>query len=252
MNKIQMNIYKLFIFTSLVISKSAVAGAPFVTDDPETLADNRWEVNYAISKTWMHNSTSVTAPSIDINYGLSKHVQLHMQPRYTYQRNGHDKQSGFDSTELGIKNRFFSLNLNDIEFMLGIYPKLQLPTGTKKLGDASGKTQLFLPFWAQVNTDKWTLYGGTGYRINNYSSSKNSWFLGLTALYEVTENFKFGGELYRESAVVQGNQYSSGFNIGSIYNITKDYGVLFSAGRALNNVSETNKLSAFVALQVIY
>lgn len=241
-----------FIIVTLFLSESVFAGAPFVTDDPEPVKKNDFEVNYAVNKTWVDGSISAVLPSIDINYGYLDNVQLHMQSHYTYQTGGGNSQSGFDNTEIGVKYRFIHQENSQAELMLGIYPMLQLPTGNKKLGNASGRTQLFLPIWAQVNTDKWTLYGGTGYRINNYILAKNSWFLGATALYEVTDNFKIGAELFRESAAAQGEQYSSGFNVGGIYNISKDYGLLFSAGHALNNIAETNKLSAFLALQVIY
>ena len=252
MNTLNKILKAIFVIVTLVSSGTVFAGPPFVTDDPEPVAEKSWEVNYAISKTWASDSTSAALPSIDINYGYSDNLQLHAQPRFSYQTKEGDKQSSFDNTEIGVKYRFVHLEQNDVEFMLGTYPMLQLPTGSKKLGEASGRTQVFLPIWAQFNTDKWTFYGGTGYRINNYTSSKNSWFLGVTALYEINDNFKIGGELFRESAAAQGDKYSSGFNVGGIYNISKDYGLLFSAGRALNNVSETNKLSAFLALQVIY
>jgi hypothetical protein len=253
MNTINKKLVKtVFNLVMLVLSQSVYAGAPFVTDDPEPVAKNSFEVNYAVSKTWVDKSTSASLPSVDVNYGYLDDVQLHVQSRYTYQTGGGNSQTGFDNTEIGFKYRFIHENKNDVELMLGVYPMLQLPTGKEKLGGASGRTQLFLPIWAQVNTDKWTFYGGTGYRINNYPSSKNSWFLGVTALYAVNENFRIGGELFRESATARGDQYSSGLNVGGIYNITNDFGILLSAGRALNNVSETNKLSAFLALQVIY
>jgi hypothetical protein len=236
----------------LLSTQSAIAGAPFVTDDPEPVAENNWEVNYAISKTWVEGSTSVALPSIDVNYGYSDHIQLHVQSRYAYQTGGDNTQSGFDNTEIGAKYRFVHFEENGTEFMLGIYPMLQLPTGDKKLGEASGKAQLFLPMWGQLNFGKWTLYGGSGYRVNHYTSATNSLFLGLTALYAIGDNFKIGGELFRESATTKDAQHTSGFNVGGIYNISKDYGLLFSVGRALNNAPESNRLSAFFALQVVY
>lgn len=237
---------------ALITSESANAGAPFVTDDPEPVDKNSFEVNYAISKTWTKDSTSAALPSIDVNYGYLDNVQLHVQAKYTYQTGDGPSQLGYDNTEIGLKYRFIHQKNNETELMLGLYPMLQLPTGSKRLGDASGKTQLFLPVWAQVNTEKWTFYGGTGYRVNNYSAGKNSWFLGATALYEINDHFKVGGELFRETTTTRINQYSSGFNVGGIYNITRNYGLLYSAGRALNDVSETNVLSTFLALQVIY
>lgn len=252
MNTINKILQATFLVMCFISTEYAFAGAPFITDDPEPVAEKNWEVNYAISKAWVEGSTSAAFPSIDVNYGYSDHIQLHIQSRYTYQTEGGNAQSGFDNTEIGVKYRFVHLENNGTEFMLGIYPMLQLPTGDGKLGAASGKTQVFLPVWGQVNYGKWTLYGGTGYRLNHYSLATNSWFLGATALYTLSDNLKIGGELFRESTTIKGDQHSSGFNLGGIYNFSKDYGLLFSAGHALNNVAETNKLSAFFALQVVY
>lgn len=237
---------------ALAYSASSFAGAPFVTDDPDPVAIHDWEVNYAISKTWANNATATALPSVDVNYGYSENLQLHAQTKYALQTQADQSESNIDNTEIGIKYRFIHQEDDDTEWMVGIYPMLQLPTGDKALGEASGRTQAFLPIWAQLNSHQWTFYGGTGYRINNYTAGKNSWFVGATALYAVNESLKIGGELFRESATVQGEPYSSGFNIGGIYNMAKDYSLLFSAGRALNNASETNQFSTFLALQVAY
>jgi hypothetical protein len=241
-----------FYFIVSLYTHSSIAGAPYLTDDPEPVTYQKWEVNYALSKTWRNDSESAAIPSIDINYGFAPNFQLHVQPRYSFEESNSKGRFGLDNTEIGIKYRFVDQEQNDSDFMLGVYPKLLLPTGNDRLSEASGKTQAFLPIWAQLNTEMWTYYGGAGYRINNYSLSRNSWFFGATAVYKVGENLKIGGELYRETTSVQGGKYSSGFNLGGIYNISNDYNLLFSAGRALNNINESNKLSVFLALQVTH
>jgi hypothetical protein len=83
------------LLTSLVtlISPLAFAGPPFITDDPEPVEANHWEINYAVSKTWRAGGSSAGAPSIDINYGLSPNIQLHAQPKYAYETDGQDKYS---------------------------------------------------------------------------------------------------------------------------------------------------------------
>ena len=208
---------KICIYLGLLIllsSKLVIAGPPFVTDDPEPVAEHSWEVNYALSSIKASNDVSAAIPSIDINYGLSENIQLHAQPRYSNKRDGSNRNFGFDNTEIGVKYRFMHQKQSNSEKMLGIYPMLQLPTGSRKFGDASGKTQLFLPIWAQINSDKWTLYGGGGYRLNNFKDSKNSWFVGITMLYEVTNKLKLGAEIFHETQTAQDQTNTSGFNLG--------------------------------------
>ena len=60
---------------------SAWAGPPFVTDDPEPLEPQHWEINYALSKSWRQGEASAAIPNIDINYGAAPNIQLHIQPR---------------------------------------------------------------------------------------------------------------------------------------------------------------------------
>ena len=243
-----------FIVAALLFFSSGklMAGPPFVTDDPEPVEEHGWEINYAASKTWEPHGASAAMPAIDINYGFTKDMQLHAQPRYSYERDGRHHEYGIDNTEVGIKYRFFHQAANGKEFMLGFYPLLQLPSGNSQLGDSRGKSQWFLPLWAQLNLDKWIMYGGGGYRINHYENSKNSWFTGGTVLYKVSDSLKMGGEVFDESATEQGGKHTSGFSLGGIYNLCPDYAILFSAGKALNNISENYRLSTYIALQVIY
>ena len=233
-------------------TSSALAGAPFVTDDPEPVEVHHLEVNYAFTKTWRNNASSASVPSVDLNYGLNSDIQLHAQPKYAYEREGEEKNYGLDNTEIGVKYRFINNKSNSADFMVGIYPMLQLPTGNERLGGGRGKAQWFLPLWMQYNKDNWTFYGGTGYRVSNSIDSKNSWFLGGTALYQWTDNLKVGGELFRETATTIGEHNTSGFNLGGIYDFNDDYHLLFSVGKGLSNVSSTNKLTVYWALQVIY
>lgn len=243
----------LLCFVILTIStSSALAGAPFIVDDPEPVEVHHLEVNYAFTKTWRNNASSASTPSVDFNYGLNSDTQLHAQPKYAYEREGEVKSYGVDNTEIGVKYRFINNKSYNSNFMVGIYPMLQLPTGEERLGVSRGKIQCFLPLWMQYNNDYWTFYGGTGYRVNSSIDSKNSWFFGGTVLYQWADKFKFGGELFRETATAIGENSISGFNLGGIYDFNNDYHLLFSMGKGLSNVSSTNKLTVYLALQVIY
>jgi len=242
----------LAIFSGLFFSGLAHAGPPFITDDPEPVEAQHWEVNYAASKTWCEDGASAGVPSIDINYGLTSDIQLHAQPKYAYESSGKDKHFGIDNTEIGVKYRFFNKQYAEANWMVGIYPIIQFPTGDTKLGTSRGKVQTFLPIWIQRNSEGWAIYGGTGYRINQDIDSKNSWFSGTTALYHLTPRLQLGGEVFHETASTIGERGQSGFNLGGIYNITNEYHVLFSSGKGLSNVNATNQFSTYVALQVIY
>ncbi|OIQ99325.1 hypothetical protein GALL_185620 [mine drainage metagenome] len=247
-----LRIFVISTITILVTFNSAWAGPPFITDDPEPLEYQHWEVNYAVSKSWRQDESSVAIPSIDINYGASSNVQFHIQPRYSFESSMTGSHFGIDDTEVGVKYRFLNIQQNNFSFMVGTYPMLQLPTGDTKLGPNRGKVQSFLPLWIQVKTDKWTTYGGMGHRVNPGAGNKNSLFLGVTALYQVTHDLQLGGEVFHESPNTVDGLDSTGFNLGGSYALIHDYNLLFAAGKGLKNVSSTNQLSTYLALQVLY
>lgn len=231
------------------VHPAAWAGPPFITDDPEPVDHRHWEVNYAVTGTWGNGNASAGVPSVDVNYGVAPNVQLHAQPRYSHEKSGSEAHFGLDDTEVGVKYRFLDVQTAGGTWMVGIYPIYQLATGTRALGPDRGKGQAFLPLWIQRDTDKWTLYGGWGYRMNPGPGFKNSVFTGATAIYEVAKGFQLGAELFHETADTEGGAAVTGFNVGGILRLTRDYNLLFSAGqRASDQVAH----SLYLAVQAHY
>ena len=225
------------------------AGPPFVTDDPEPVEHRRWEVNYAITETWGNGDVSAGVPSVDINYGAVPNLQLHAQPRYSYEKSGDEVHSGVDDTEIGVKYRFLNIGNESSRWMVGVYPMYQLATGVRALGPDRGKRQMFLPLWVQRDTEKWTIYGGWGYRINPGSGFRNSVFTGATAIYQLREGLQFGGELFHETPGTVDGTAVKGFNLGGIVELTPKYNLLFSAGE---RSSDQLARSFYVAVQARY
>jgi hypothetical protein len=231
---------------------SAWAGPPFVTDDPEPVAHRHWEVNYAITKSWRQGEASAGMPSVDINYGIVPNIQLHVQPRYSYEKSTEGARYGIDDTEIGVKYRFLHIEHDDSSLMVGIYPIYLMPTGDTKLGPDRRSGKLLLPLWIQRDIGRWTYYGGPAYRINPGTGNKNSVFVGGTALYKATQSLQIGGEIFHETPDSVGGPRTTGFNLGGTYTLNHDYNLLFSAGKGLSNVSATNQFSFYLALQAHY
>ena len=95
----------------------------------------------------------------------------------------------------------------------------------------------------------WTTYGGGGYWINPGPGNKDYWFTGWLLQRQVTKQLAIGAELFHDTAMTVGGRDSSGFNVGGVYDITEHYHLLFSAGRGLQDVRDTNQFSYYLALQ---
>lgn len=211
---------------------SAEAGPPFVTDDPEPVDFGRWEINTAVTGAWHGHQASLGVPSVDINYGAAPNVQLHAQPRLSIERDG-NTEKGVDDTEIGIKYRFYERkSADESSFSLATYPMYMVPTGAKRLGPDRGTRGVFLPLWAQYDRGAWSVYGGSGYRLNRGPDGRNSTFTGVTVLRQFTEALQIGVEAFHETATSHDAGSTSGFNVGGTRQLSDRLNLLFSAGRS--------------------
>ena len=228
------------------------AGVPFVTDDPEPVDYRAWEVNYALTGTRVRDATTAFLPQVDINYGAAPGVQLHLQPQIAYADAAGTRTLGIGDTEIGVKYRLTPESEDARDWMVGLYPRVQIPTGNANRNLGAGSSSVYLPLWLQTTRGAWTNYGGGGYWINSGSGNRNAWAAGWVVLYQFTEALQMGGEVFWKGADTAGGRSSSGFNAGAIYSLAKDYRLLLSAGRGLSDAAATNQVSVYLGLQVAY
>jgi hypothetical protein len=218
------------LFLSLA-SCNAWAGPPFLTDDPEPVEYLHHELILAAMQFKTAEGTTGTLPHILTPMAFSSPAA----GAYRY---------GYGDTELGVKIRI--LQENQDTPMVGIYPTVEVPTGDRNTGN--GKPQYFLPLWMQKTWGSWQSYGG-GYWMNSASGQENHWFFGWLLQKELSERLTFGGELFRQTALVPGQGSSTGFNLGGSYNFDETNHLLYSAGRGIANVAQTDQRTLYIGYQ---
>jgi hypothetical protein len=269
-----------FALLAALAAGAAWAGPPFVTDDPEPVEAHAWEVNAAVIGERAQDGTAALLPALDINYGLLSGVQLHFQPQGAYSRTnaaggapaGSSEEEvdlknrlppgtpaasathayGIGDTELGIKLRLTSASESDESWMISLYPLLEIPTGDVERNLGAGAPSQYLPVWFQRTYGRLTTFGGGGYWRNHGTGSRNAWAGGWAALYQVTQDLQLGGEVYAKTSDTIGQGGHTGFNLGGNYALSKDYGLLFSAGRGLGGSVSSNQLSIYLGLRASY
>ena len=238
-----MGIMAIAFFLAAIDPRSAWAGPPFVTDDPEPVEYKHWEFYVASIYAQDKDERSGTAPHLEINYGVWPNVQLHMIAPFVYVKpNDGSSQYGFGDLELGAKVRF--VQETDSIPMVGIFPLIEVPTGDSSRGLGNGQAQIFLPIWIQKSWGPWTTYGGGGYWRNPGSGNKDYWFLGWEGQRDLSEKLTIGAELFYNTGSTEGSAYRLGFNVGTIVNFTDEHHFIFSAGRDIHG---DNHFSAYVA-----
>jgi hypothetical protein len=245
----------LFFIITAFMPRTLIAGPPFLTDDPEPVDYTHWEINTAFAGGHVHGETSGVAPGVDINYGASPNVQLHMNVQLAYdEQSGSPFHYGYGDTELGIKYRFIHPGKEDWWPQVAIYPLLEIPTGNAGRGlGTTGEPREFLPVWIQKDFGDWTSYGGGGYWNNPGLEIKNYWFFGWELQRKITDKLTLGGELFHQTAntviITPAGNGTTGFNLGGNYDFSENYHLLFSAGRGIQNAETTDSFTYYLGLQ---
>lgn len=165
---------------------SAVAGPPFLTDDPEPVDYQHNELYIASQQTRTANGTTGTLPQVEYNYGAAPDVQLHIIVPYAFGTTSNGpRASGLGDIEIGVKVRFLQETASSP--MVGIFPLVLANTGEAGKGLGNGSTQVFLPVWLQKKWGNWQSYGGGGYWINHAPGAKNHWFFGWQLQHDISE-----------------------------------------------------------------
>ena len=239
----------------LFLPQSAMAGPPFITDDPEPVDYQHWEINAFVAGGQVHNEKSGAAPGLEVNYGALPDVQLHIIMPIAYdQISGGNVHYGYGDTELGVKYRFINPGKDDWWPQVGVFPLLEVPTGNASKGlGATGEAREFLPIWLQKDFGEWTTYGGGGYWHNPGLGNKDNWFFGWLLQRKITDKLTLGGELFHQTAetiiTTPSNKDSTGFNLGGTYDFNENYHLLFSAGRGIQNAQTNDAFTYYTALQ---
>lgn len=217
----------------LLTAKLALAGPPFLTDDPEPVDLHHWE--FYIFGTGDHASSrdfTVNGPAIELNYGVLPDTQLHLvAPLTTVGSADASTQSGFGDMELGIKYRFVHETADTPQ--IGIFPMAELPTGDSQRGLGNGRTWFRLPLWIQKSWGPWTSYGGGGVALNPASGQRDYGFGGWLLQRDLNPKLTLGGEVFGQGADTTTDRGFVAVNLGGSYNPSPSFSVLFSAGHSI-------------------
>ena len=240
---------------SVLLSSRASAGPPFQTDDPVPVDLGHYEFYAFSSGTRAKNGTSGELPGFELTYGIFPNVQFQVGAVVAFDSPASEETVfGYGDTEFSLKYRFIQEGKEGLQPQVSFFPSVRLPTGNRGRGLGAGHVQVFLPLWAQKSFGEWTTYGGGGYWINqdDDAGDTNYWFFGWLLQRKITEELALGGEIFHQTADTVDGKDSTGFNLGGSYDFDAHNHLLFSVGRGLENVSDTNLLSWYVGFETSY
>lgn len=242
------------LLTATLAAGDALAGPPFLTDDPIPVEQGHWEFYGFTQATRTSDGTDGVLPAIEANYGILPHAMVHVVvPVRAYtDPKGAPSHHGLGDMELGIKYQFVEEDPNGSRPAIGVFPIVVTPTGDNDKGLGGGETQVFLPIWLQKSFGPWTTYGGGGWWHNPGTGNKDYWFVGWLLQRQVTDNLTLGGEVFHQTKDTVGGMDTTGFNVGGFYDFNDNHHLLFSVGKGLTHVDTTNQRSYYLGYQFTF
>lgn len=231
---------KLFIKIIMLISigmlaAKALAGPPFLTDDPEPVAYKHWEL-YIFSLLDKNNVASeepdLASPALEINWGAIPNIQLHLIVPFAWSLpDAAPLARGIGDTEFGIKYRFIQETKNRPQ--IGIFPFLELPSGNAKRNLGNGRPWMKLPIWMQKSWGPWTTYGGGGYAINSAPGMRDYPYAGWLLQRDFGKHLTLGSEIFSQGKFSDDSHSFTILNVGGYYKFTDNFNLLFTTGHSV-------------------
>jgi hypothetical protein len=228
---------------AVALPSAALAGPPFLTDDPEPTNTGHWEIFAPLFEAEGTGPNFEGAVGVEINYGPFKEVQFTIGLPAAYTHDGAGTHWGAGDLEASVKYRFYHDDGSGLQ--LAAFPGITLPTASNGMG--SGHVTALLPIWAQQDFGKWSLFGGGGYAINPGADNQDYWTAGVAVTHQFNEHFTLGVEADRQSADVVGGSASTSLGLGAIYDLPGPLRLLASGGPTLDD-GGTGGFHAFAAL----
>jgi hypothetical protein len=222
----------------------AVAGPPFMSDDPEPTDTGHFEIYMFDNGTNTRAGTAGEA-GIDFNYGGAPDLQLTATVPEGYNDTAAGgTRVGLGNIELAAKYRF--LHQDTFGLDVSVFPRVFLPSGSDAIGD--NHASLFLPLWVQKDFGKqWSAFGGGGCTFDEISAA-NFCQAGGVVTYQVLPKLQIGGELFHQTADSQGTPASTSLGIGWRYDVTDNYHLLGYIRRGIESTEDTDRYSWYASV----
>jgi len=239
--------YSFALLALLSIPATAIAGPPFITDDPVPVDLHHFETFYYTAGSSGRDGLG-GASGIDFNYGAARdlHINIAVPFEYDHPRDG-PAAHGIGNVELAAKYRF--LHQDGSGWDAAVYPRLILQSASREVGD--NRAAVFLPVWIGRAGDGWSTYGGGGcvYRQGGGATFCQG---GWVVTRDVTDRLHLGAEIVHQTPEAKDGRAATALGAGLTCDLNDHYHLLAYAGPHLQNISRTARYNWYLALQTTF
>ena len=238
---------RLWVRCSLVgVPTLAVAGPPYISDDPEPTDSGHYEIYFFGSGAGSAQGVDI-ARGIDFNYGPAQDIQLTATVPVEQQRasDGGGASWGLSNIELAVKYRF--LHQADGGWDVAVFPRLFLPSASKGVG--TQHASLLIPVWVEKDWENgWSTFGGGGCEWNRGNDSKNFCLAGWTVTRQVLRSVQLGVEVVHQTADSRNGHVSTNVGGGLKYDLNERWHFLAYTGFGLRNIAPNERYNWYASV----
>ncbi|SDS71772.1 transporter [Bradyrhizobium canariense] len=231
-------------FVLALLTRAAVAGPPYVSDDPEPTDYKHFEIYTFNNGTTTRDGTTGES-GIDFNYGAAPDLQLTATlPAGFDLPAGGGTNVGLSNIELAAKYRF--LHQDGFGLDVSVFPRIFLPSGSNSVGD--NRASLLLPIWVQKDwSGGWSAFGGGGCTVSEFRAV-DFCQAGAVLTYQILPKLQIGAELFHQTADSNGTPATTSVGIGWRYDLNDNYHLLGYVRRGIENTNETDQYSWYASV----
>jgi hypothetical protein len=235
---------KIILVAVIALARPALAGPPYVSDDPEPTDYKHFEI-YTFTNGTATRGDIGGASGIDFNYGAAPDLQLTATLPMGFDNPAAGNTSfGPGNIELAAKYRF--LHQDSFGLDVSVFPRVFLPSPSKNIGN--NNASLLLPVWVQKDWNGgWSAFGGGGCVINP-QAAQDFCLTGGVVTYQLLPKLQLGVELFHQTADGSGTPATTSVGLGARYDISDTYHLLGYIRRGIENTSETDQVSWYASV----
>jgi hypothetical protein len=217
----------------LALTMAALAGPPYVTDDPEPTDTGHFENYLFVEGTRADRQFGGPPLGVEINYGGFADTQLTLSVPLNPDPGPGGMGLVWAPLGGGVKYRFIEEDEDGWRPQVAFFPQMSIPVGSA--AHSAPVTEL-LPIWMQKSFGPdWVAFGGGGFTNNPGSGNRDFANYGFAVQHQFTEKLALGCEIFGQSRDSATDGGSTAVGVAAIYDFSDEWHLIGSVNTGVIN-----------------
>jgi hypothetical protein len=222
-----------WIGVGVLLATPALAGPPYVTDDPEPTETGHFENYLFVEGTRAGDKFEGPPVGIEINYGVAADTQLTLSVPLNPNPGTGGVGVVWAPLGGGVKYRFIEEDEDGWRPQVAFFPQISIPVGSA--AHSSPVTEL-LPVWMQKSFGpEWTVFGGGGFTNNPGNGNRDFANYGLAVQHQFTAKLALGLEMFGQTRDSADDTATTAAGVAALYDFSDEWHLIGSVNTGVIN-----------------